>query len=146
MVQIVKYRERYGIDGEGDYSLNCYLNVTPDVWYIGYDGTNYIQKGSNTLHLTDLDLNNYYHSLYYNLYNYGNYDITSKSITFPQYFDPDKIWITYNNKGEAPYYKLIENVGLNQSFNLSKSDFKIMKPINITLPQNTSSSVYSVRG
>lgn len=144
MVQILTFNDYVNPDYNDDYSLSCFLDVEPEVWYLGSEpGYQPPQIGTNVVTLTDVDIYNYYMYDMKNLYTWGSYDQANQKIDFQQYCDPDKIWIMYNNKNQAPYYKLIGNVGLNQSYTLSSSDFTQMTSyVDVSLPPNTHSYVY----
>jgi len=143
MVQLFRYYDYVNPDYEDYYNMSCYLKVDPQVWYLGSEPSQFQQIGTNIVTLSDVDLYDYYYWRAKNQYSYAFYNQTNRSLEFPQYFNPDKIWINYFNKDEAPFYKWISNVGLNQSFALSSSDFKQMTSyVDISLPANTSSYVY----
>lgn len=143
MVQLFSYYDYVNPDYEDYFNMSCYLKVDPQVWYLGSEPSQFQQIGTNIVTLSDVDLYDYYYWSAKNQYSYADYDQTNRSLEFPQYFNPDKIWINYFNKGEAPFYKWIGNVGLNQSYTLSSADFTQMSSyVDITLPTNTSSYVY----
>lgn len=144
MVQLFKYTDYVNQSSSDNYTMSCYLKVDPNVWYLGSEPTGqYTRIGTDTVTITDVNLDNYYYYVAQNQYTYAFYNPTSRAIEFPQYFNPDKIWISYYNKDQAPFYKWIGNVGLNQSYTLSSSDFTQMTSyVDITLPANTSSYVY----
>ena len=144
MVQFLRYYNYFSSSQNDNYSLSAFVNVAPDVWYLGTEPREQInQIGTNTLTLTDLDLNNYYYWSARNKYSYANYDQYYHTLTFAQYFNPDKIWIMYLNEDQSTYYKWLDNVALNQSFTLSSSDFAQMTNyVEINIPNNTQSYIY----
>jgi len=144
MVQLFSFNNYVSSSYSDYYMVSAYVNVAPEVWYLGREpGEPITQIGTNVVSLTDLDLNNYYNWSAQNQYSYGSYDQYSKTLTFRQYTIQDKIWISYANENQAPYYKCIENVTPNLSFTLSSFDFAQMTNyVDINLQNNTYSYVY----
>lgn len=147
MVQLFRYYNYVSSSYNDTYSVSAYVNIVPEVWYLGIEPREPItQIGNNVVTLTDLDFNNFYDWSAQNLYSYGSYDQYYRTLTFRQYLNPDKIWISYFNENEAPYYKWFDNVSINQSFSLSSQDSRQMtKYVDISLPENTQNyvTVYS---
>lgn len=144
MVQLFRYNNYVSSSSTDTYSVNTYVNLAPEVWYLGIEPREPItQIGTNVVTLTDLDFNNFYDWSAQNLYSYGSYDQYYRTLTFRQYLNPDKIWVSYLNENEAPYYKWFDNVSINQSFSLSSQDFRQMtKYVDISLPENTYNYIY----
>jgi len=142
-VQIFKFTDYQNSTNPYNYSMSTYLDVEPEVWYLGTEqkeGFSII--GSETVTLTDFDLFGYYaQEARNNFSTFSSYE--NQTLTFHQYMNPDNIWITFYDEDEAPYFKWIGNVGLNQSFNYAYSDFLQMTDyVNFSLPQNTFGRVH----
>ncbi len=130
---------------DDSYTMSVFSEQPPNVWYLGTepDGTNYPQIGTNTVTLSGINLNSYYSWTAQNLYSWGDYEESTSALTFTQYFNPDKIWIEYFDQGQAPFYKWIPDVGLNQNYSLSSTDFTQMSQyVTIQLPYNSDSYIY----
>jgi hypothetical protein len=143
-LQILSYYDFQDPSNSDYYYLNCYLNQEPEVWYLGHESDEPLtQIGSNTVTLTGVDLFNCEYYAAKNLYVNGSYNATTSTLEFAQYFNPDNIWITYTFMQQPPYFKMLDDVGIDDCFTLTGTDFSQMSSyVDITLPDNDEYDIY----
>ncbi|MCF8369491.1 MAG: hypothetical protein K9G76_10650 [Bacteroidales bacterium] len=126
------------------YYLSNYMDVIPETWNLGLPNEETINPvGSNIVALNNINLDDYDYTELRNKYDWGVYNSVENSVTFDQYFNPDNIYIMFYNFGEAPFYKWIDNVGLNESFSIGSSEFIQMSDfVNFSFGNGTSDLAY----
>jgi len=133
MVQIFTLKDDTDYYSVDRYNLDCYLKVKPGVWNLNIEQKQNSEIGKNNVKIGIENLENTWGSNKYFSYDFYN----PNDLYFNQYYAPDMIFITCNDNTPAYFYKLIDNVELNQNFTLDKSDFTQMTDyVDISLPEN----------
>jgi hypothetical protein len=131
-------------DNDESYEIFTYTDVEPDTWKL--NGAQVSEQpvaiGSNKISFTDFDISDYYNHLISNL-GHGNGYQYNNTFTLTQHYNPDKIWMIFYNENEAPFYRLLNNVTLNQEIVLSLNDLVPMENyIDYELPMANYCGVY----
>jgi hypothetical protein len=132
-------------DGKDEVcDIYTYTNVEPNIWKLSGDTKSVrpTRLGVNKLEFNDGSHDNFHFRHIQNLGN-GNKNYSTNKIYMDQYYNPDILWICLHDDGERPYYKLIEDVSLNENFTISSSDLTQMEcVIDYQIPQSRYSSIY----
>ncbi len=108
------------------YGISAFPNVEPATWQLGQNPAPKLTPiGQNSVCFDFPFMQNNFNNAFRNKYSDGNVMGTG-CLLFDQYFNPDNIWVMYALEDEVPHYVWLDNVGLNENFNLSETDFKQM--------------------
>jgi hypothetical protein len=120
------------------------LNIEPNIWKLNgvTQPLKPVKLGVNKVEFNDINYNNFHFRHIQNLAN-GNRVYFENYFYIDQHYNPDILWMCFHNAGEKPYYKLIEDVSLNENFTLSFSDLIQMENvIDYEIPQSTYSYIF----
>jgi hypothetical protein len=111
------------------YEVHAYSKIQPGIWYLNGGETQKEKPsamGTTNIKFVDVSIYDFNWRRIDNV-GKGQWTILNDSeFTIGQHYNPDKLWINLFDDQGIPYYKFIDEVGLNESFEFSLSDFSRM--------------------